>query len=152
MCLPPCGCACMRVCALSSFRSLFLSLLPFSPSLYCSLSAAHSLLLSLCCCLLSLHLQRLRSRWLWGLLPLARLLVVSLCWFRSAQKQKTNEQEEEEAGAEEQEVVVWEKRKRNKGNLRSETETKTRLIDRSTVRIIKPSSGAYLMRYLQPFD
>lgn len=91
-------CACLLVaalvwvCALSSFRSLFLSLLPFSPSLYCSLSAA----LSLSLLLLSLHLQRLRSRWLWGLLPLARLLVVSLCWFRSAQKQKTNEQEEEQ--------------------------------------------------------
>lgn len=42
-------CACLLVaalvwvCSLSSFRSLFRSLLPFSPSLYCSLSAALSL-------------------------------------------------------------------------------------------------------------
>lgn len=100
-------CACLLVaapvcvCALSSFRSLSLLLLPLS------------LLLSLCCCccLLSLHLQRLRSRWLLGLLPLARLLVVSLCWFRRAQKQKANEQEE---AAEEEQEVVWENGKETK--------------------------------------
>lgn len=91
----------MRVCSLKLPLSLTAAAASLSSSLSCSL----------CCFQLSLHLQRLRSRWLWGLLPLARLLVVSLCWFRTAQKQKANEQEE---AAEEEQEVVWENGKETK--------------------------------------
>lgn len=127
----------------------------------CVLSQASAL--SHCCCCLSLFLSLLLSLLLPALVTFAATalsLALGVAAARSAtccvfvlvsHSPKTKGKRARGSSGRRARGSVG-KRKRNKGNLQSETETKTRLIDRSTLKIIKPSSGAYLMRYLQPFD